>query len=614
MALSSSPPTLNHLFFHHLDNYQQDSLLASAHSSYSTDRFALAVYRLNRYFASLGLKPGDRIGLLSENRPEWHIADFAILLGRWILVPIYPTLSPSQIEYLLSHSGCRAVVVSNQKQWNAVRPLRANLPELQHVISMDQVEPACSASVPGLLAAPGRVQWDEVKPLALTTDPGATAAIVYTSGTTGTPKGVMLSHRNIVFDYEKCIERLGQRDVAQALSVLPLSHVLESLLCYAYFRLGIRIAYGDPLELRELLTRFRPQAMGCVPRVLERVREAIEAQVRTLPRWKQALSSSLIAASIRCDKAECYDKTASSSDHLLRALARKLVYPKFHAQLGGIRYLICGGAWLDPEVEHFFRAAGFIVLQGYGLTETSPVICLSPHGAQRPGTVGPPIDGAAIRTGDNGEVLVRGDMVMQGYYCDPDATAAAFQDGWLRTGDTGRIDAGGYLTITGRCKEILVLSTGKNVSCAAVEQALLKSSYIQTCFVVGDGQKFVSVLIVPHRANVEEYAASLGLPCDNFDNLLVSPAVIELFQREIEAQQASLSHYEQVKRFCYLREEVLLDNELMTPTLKVRRSVLGRKFAPWIRQMAERITPEVIPVSSPAAAGDATRNAGVGTK
>ncbi len=617
MAPPTAPPTLNHLFFHHLENYRHDALLASAHSVYSTDRFALAVYRLNRYLASLDLQPGDRVAILSENRPEWHIADFAILLGRWIVVSVYPTLAPSQMEYLIAHSGCRALVLSGQKQWDNVQALLPRLPELHHVISMDAIGAPCSASIAGLLAAPGTdARWEQVKPLALAAEPGTTAAIIYTSGTTGTPKGVMLSHRNIVFDYEQCIQRLrlDRRDVTQALSVLPLSHVLESVLCYAYFRLGIPIAYGDPQELRELLRLFRPQVMGCVPRVLERVREAIEAQVRKLPEWKQALSSSLIAAAIRCDKAQCFGGRVAARDRLLRSLARtNVVYPKFHAQLGGIRYLICGGAWLDPEVEHFFRAAGFIVLQGYGLTETSPVVCLSPLGRQRPRTVGPPIDGVEIRTVVDDEVLVRGDMVMQGYYCDPDATATAFEGGWLRTGDTGRIDAEGYLTITGRCKEIIVLSTGKNVSCAAVEQALIRSGYIQSCFVVGDGQKFVSALIVPHRANVERYAAARGIASGNFDDLLVSPPVVELFQREIEAQQASLSHYEQVKRFCYLHEETLLDNELITPTLKVRRSVLGRKFAPWIQQMIERITPVAIPYPPSAGAVEASRSAEAGT-
>lgn len=613
--MSEAIPTLCHLFFHAIESDRHDPLLRSQSRDYSTERFAQAVYSLNRYLASCGLEPGDRVALLSENRPEWSIADFACLLGRYIVVPIYSTLSQAQIHQLLDHSSCRLLIVSNRKQWDVIQPLLPALHELHQVISMEEIEGAsCATSLPRLLAAGETPQWNEIKTHALHTLPGDTATIVYTSGTTGTPKGVMLTHGNIVFDLDKCIDRLGQRalEVHKALSILPLSHVLERLLCYAYFRLGIQIAYGDPHDLRALLRRYRPQVMGCVPRVLERIHEAIELQIRQLPGWKQSISAKLIAAAIRCDKAEAAGQTPSTTDALLRTLARKVVYPKFHSQLGNVEHFICGGAWLDPEVEHFFRAAGFTVLQGYGLTETSPVIFLSPPDVQRPGTVGLPLDGTEVKFSPDGELLVRGGMVMKGYYRDAGATELAFEDGWLKTGDMARFDGEGHLVITGRCKEILVLSTGKNVSCALIEQALMRSNYVQTCFVVGDGQKFLSALIVPQLHMVERFAASRSLRFDNIDSLLTCPEVIGLFEVEIEAQQAPLSHYEQVKRFCYLREEALLDHELMTPTQKVRRNVLGRKFAPWIQQMMEQTAPVVIPYPPPVKTPEALARHGSG--
>ena len=594
--------TLCHLFFHTIEKHRYDAHLQSQFGDYSTDQFAQAVYCLNRYLASCGLETGDRVAILSENRPEWSIADFACLLGRYIVVPIYSTLSQAQIGQLLDHSSCRVLIVSNRNQREVIEPLLPALRELRQVISLEEIEgAACAASLPRLLAAAGTPHWDVVKAHALQALPGDTATIVYTSGTTGSPKGVMLTHGNIIFDLDKCIDRLGQRalEVRRALSILPLSHVLERLLCYAYFRLGIRIAYGDPHDLKVLLRRYRPQVMGCVPRVLERIREAIDAQIRELPGWKQSISAKLIAAAIRCDKAESSGRPPSVGDALLRALARGVIYPKFHSQLGNIEHFICGGAWLDPEVEHFFRAAGFTVLQGYGLTETSPVIFLSPPDVQRPGTVGLPLDGVDVKFSAGSELLVRGGMVMKGYYRDAGATEMAFEDGWLKTGDTARFDDHGHLVITGRCKEILVLSTGKNISCALIEQALLRSDYVQTCFVVGDGQKFLSALIVPQLHLVKRFAASRGLRFADVDGLLTCPDVVGLFEAEIEAQQASLSHYEQVKRFCYLREEALLDNELMTPTQKVRRNVLGRKFAPWIQQMMEHSAPMVIPCPPP---------------
>jgi long-chain acyl-CoA synthetase len=601
--MSQEIPTLAHLFFHAIENHRLDPHLRSAFGDYSTERFARAVYVLNRYLHQCGLETGARVAILSENRPEWSVADFACQVGRYIVVPIYSTLSQSQIHYLLDHSACQVLIVSNQKNYDSIAALLPALHELRKVISLEELEGTiCETSLPRLLAAgPERPDWTAIKEQAFHALPGDTATIVYTSGTTGTPKGVMLSHGNIIFDLDKSIDRLGQRaiEVRRALSVLPLSHVLERLLCYAYFRLGIQISYGDPHDLRQLLRDYHPQVMGCVPRILERIREAIDATIRKLPEWKQNISAGLIAAAVRCDKAEAAGVNPTLGESIKRGLARKIVYPKFHAQLGGIEHFVCGGAWLDPEVEHFFRAAGFTLVQGYGLTETSPVIALSPADVQRPGTVGLPLDGVEVKIGPDGEILVRGAMVMKGYYRDDVATEMTFDDGWLRTGDTGRFDEEGHLMITGRCKEILVLSTGKNISCALIEQALLRSEYIQTCFVVGDGQKFLSALIVPNLHVVERLAASCGLKFDDVDSLLTSPQVMKQFEAEIETQQASLAHYEQVKRFCYLREEALQDQELMTPTQKVRRNVLGRKFAPWIQQMMEHTAPMVIPYPPP---------------
>jgi long-chain acyl-CoA synthetase len=605
--MSEAIPTLCHLFFEAIEKHREELLLQSPVGNYSTERFAQAVYAVNRYLASTGLEIGDRVAILSENRPEWPICDFACLLSRFIVVPVYSTLSQSQILYLLEHSGCHALIVSNRKQWEMVEPLLPNLKELRHVISMEEIAGSGAMSLPQILSKATAPRWDDIKETALHALPGDTATIVYTSGTTSAPKGVMLSHGNIIFDLDQCIQRLGSRvlEVKQALSVLPLSHVLERLLGYAYFVLGIRIAYGDPHDLKKLLRQYQPQVVGCVPRVMERIREAIDLQIHKLPAWKQKLSGGLIGAAVRCDKAEANGQKPALGDRLLRTLTRKVVYPQFHRQLGGVKHFVCGGAWLDPEVEYFFRAAGFTVVQGYGLTETSPVIALSPADVQRPGTVGLPLDGTEVTLGPDDEILVRGGMVMKGYYRDAVATELAFEDGWLKTGDTGRLDEEGHLVITGRCKEILVLSTGKNVSCALIEQALLRSDYVQTCFVVGDGQKFLSALIVPQVSLVERFAASRGLSFRNLDELLTCREVVTLYQGEIEAQQASLSHYEQVKRFCYLREEALLDHELMTPTLKVRRNVLGRKFAPWIQQMMEQTTPIVIPYPPPVAKTEA---------
>lgn len=598
--------TLNHLFFHHLDHYRLDRLLSfqdihqpDQATVWPTERFARSVFALRQFLLSGGLSAGDRVAVFAENRPEWHVADFAILLARLVVVPVYNTLAPAQIAYLLRHSGCRAAVIAGARQWEILSPLRGDLPALETIVSMEET-PGAGTSLPRLVsqapafdsAAAGRIR-DQ----ALAADPHDLATIVYTSGTTGTPKGVMLSHANLTFNLRASLGRVLSQTARQALSVLPLAHVLERMLCYGYFHEGVPIAYGDPHDLKELLKLHRPEIMGVVPRILEKVREAVDTQVEQLAPWRRAIGRKLMAAAIARKRQELQGQRAPLSAALLAPLARLLVFPKVHRQLGGLQYFICGGAWLNPEIELFFRAAGFTVLQGYGLTETSPVITLNEFRRERLGSVGPPLDGVEVRIGEGGEILTRGPHVMLGYYKDEAATRQARDpDGWFATGDLGRMDADGSVVITGRRKEILVLSNGKNVACAAVEHALESSPYIQQALVVGDGRKFVSALLVPHLDNVARAARERGLGFDSPAELLLSPPMVALFRQELTHCQAECSSFEQAKRFCFLKEEALLDTELVTPTLKVRRAVLERKYADWIGYMYQQEDPVLIPL------------------
>ena len=594
--------TLNHLFFYHLDHYRFDRLL-SFHTRgelmvWSSERFSQAVFALRHYLLSTGLAPGDRVAVFSENRPEWHITDFALLLSRLVVVPIYNTLSPSQIAYQLKHSACRAAIVAGAKQWDIVRSLLPELPEMEMVIAMEET-PGVQTSLPRIVdAAPS---FDEaaiakVRAESLAIAPGDLATIVYTSGTTGTPKGVMLSHGNIVADLRGCLARVPSNTAHQALSVLPLPHVLERTLAYGYFHEGVCIAYGDPHDLKELLPIHKPDIVGVVPRILEKVKEAVEAQIALLVPHRRAIARRLLAAAQAETRSRLVGGRAKLSDRRLAPLANMLVFPKVHRQLHGLKYFISGGAWLNPDVEIFFRAAGFDVLQGYGMTETSPVITLNEYRREKIGSVGCALDGTEVRISEDGEILTRGPNVMLGYYRDDNATRQIFdEDGWLHTGDLGTIDADGAVTITGRRKEILVLSNGKNIACAALEHALQRSDYIQQALIVGDGRKFVSALIVPHPENVARVAAQHGLTFSSYDELLMAPPVVALFREELETLQSEFSSFERAKRFCFLREEALLDTELVTPTQKVRRSVLERKYAEWIRQMYEQEDPVVIP-------------------
>jgi long-chain acyl-CoA synthetase len=602
MQPNDSVTTLNHLFFHHLDHYRFDRLLTFQNRdelmAWSTERFSAAVFALRQYLLSTGLAPGDRVAVFSENRPEWHIADFALLLSRLVVVPVYNTLSPAQIAYLLCHSECKAAIIAGSAQWEILRPLLPELRGMDTIVSMEETE-GIRNSLPKIVSQATAFEEQAVAAIraeALHAKPDDLATIVYTSGTTGTPKGVMLSHGNIVADLRGSLARVPSNTARQALSVLPLPHVLERTLSYGYFHEGVCIAYGDPHDLKELLPIHRPDIIGVVPRILEKVQEAVEAQIALLAPHRRAIGRKLIAAAVASKRAEMEGTAGNLFHKLLAPLADVLVFPKVHRQLCGLKYFISGGAWLNPDVEVFFRAAGFDVLQGYGMTETSPVITLNEYHREKLGSVGRALDGVEVRLSEDGEITTRGPQVMLGYYKDEAATRQAFdEDGWLRTGDLGSIDANGNVTITGRRKEILVLSNGKNVACAPLEHALQRSSFIQQALIVGHGRKFVGALIVAHPEHVTRAAEQHGLIFKSYDELLLAPAIVTLFREELESMQAAFSSFERAKRFCFLNEEALLDAELVTPTQKIRRSVLERKYAEWIQQMYQQEEPLVIP-------------------
>ena len=585
--------TLGALFFLNVERFHVDRLLVWKHGdrtvTYSSAEFESAVLRLANWLRASGAMEGDRVGLYAENRPEWHIVEFAVHLARMVLVPVYPTLVAHQMEQILEHAGAR-VVFCGADQMERLQSVRSGLPELRHAVALDPS--SGTENLPALLAegAPADAAEREFyREQVFSEDPDTMATIVYTSGTTGTPKGVMLSHRNLTFDVSSSLKKLPERPARIALSVLPLSHVLERILCYGYFYRGIPIAYGDPHTLKELLALHRPTIMGAVPRILEKMRDAIEGTISTMPAHRRRISKFLHGAGYdRMDR----KKTLRSWFH---PLAERLMFRKVQRQMGNLEAFVCGGAWLNPELERYFRALGFIVLQGYGLTETSPVITCNEYGAELPGSVGQPIEGVEIRTDEEGEILTRGPNVMKGYYRDPEGTARVFRDGWFATGDLGRIDANGFLTITGRRKEMLLLSNGKNIFYAPIEQALLQCPYIEQVFVVGEGRNYTALIIVPNMTAVLQHAADHGILVSSHEHLLLAPEILEVYRGSVDQYQAEFSRFEQAKRFCFLPEEALLDLELVTPTLKVRRNILSQKYAGFIDQLYREDQPFVIP-------------------
>ncbi len=554
----------------------------------STREVVAAIRETAAGLVARGLRPGDRVGLLAENRPEWMIADLAVLFAAGADVPVYPTLPADQAAFVLRDAGCRFVVVSGPEQSRKLDRVRGGLPDLEAVFSMDGGPDAESLEA---LRAQGRAQ--------LAADPGlleerlaglgpdSLATIIYTSGTTGTPKGVMLTHGNFCANVAGCLTRFAFAQGDVALSFLPLSHVLERMVQYAYLEKGVAVAFvKGPEQLRDALGEVRPNVFLTVPKVLELAAERIHETVagkRGLARavarralgWADAGADALIAG----------ERPAGTAGWRWR-LADRLLLSKLRERLGGrLKFLICGGAALAPDLARFFWAAGVPVYEGYGLTETSPVLAVNHPGHVKLGSVGRPLPGVEIRVASDGEVLARGANVMKGYWNRPEETAPSLVDGWLHTGDLGYLDPDGFLFLTGRKKEILVLSTGKNVAPRAVEESLERSPYINRVIAVGDERPSVGVLIVPETDRVLAWAAERQLPTRDLRELLSTAEVRRLYEGEIHRLQERLAAFEKARRFEFLVDPPTEDNGLLTPTQKVRRHEVLRRFGPLVERM-----------------------------
>ncbi len=559
----------------------------------SSVQFVSGVLAVRRWLQELGLKAGDRVAIWAANCPEWHIADFGCQTAGLIVVPLYATAPVAQVEFILSHSEARAVLFAGEMQSTVLSDLKNRLPALQGLMALDDRSASWHDRFSDLsrpvLREPEALE--SVRALAQSLSDESVASIVYTSGTTGQPKGVMLTHANICFNLRQCITRLEFRSVDRALSVLPLAHVFERILCYGYFARGIAIAYGDPHDLKKLLPVHRPGVMGCVPRVLEKILETVHAEIDLQSERRRRLARWMLHASTQrvMNPGERSLSTLAGS-----ALAKAVLFRRVRAKLAGLEFLVCGGAHLDPSVEAFFRAAGFSVLQGYGLTETSPVIALNPIGPDGLGTVGPPLDGVEVRIDEEGQILTRGAHVMKGYFKDSDATAECMRDGWFRTGDLGSLDATGRLRVLGRAKDTIVLSTGKKVSSSIVEQVLSHSPVIQSAVVLGNQRKFLSAVIVPQWDKVQEFAAERNLPLLDLDSPEIHPEIAAWITDEITKCSRELAEHERIKRFCLLPEEMLLDPEIVTPTQKLRRNAFESRYRYWIDRMYSDIVPFLI--------------------
>ena len=549
----------------------------------STAEFEGRVRRLSLGLRALGLRPGDRVILLSENRPDWVVTDFAVLCAGGVTVPLYTSLAPEQIKYLINDSEARIIVCSNRNLWLKVEAVRRELPRLGHAVMIDEEPPEgllTLSEVMGLGAPAAGSDPSAFESAAAAVRPGDLASIIYTSGTTGRPKGVMLSHGNFISNIKSLDTIVPFTDTDLVLSFLPLSHVLERTATYLSLYNGSSIAYAESVEsVAENLVEVRPTIMVSVPRLFEKIYQKIMDQVlagsalkKWLFFWALRIGRDFAAGTIAGER-------VPKRLAFRRGLARKLVYSKILAKTGGrIKFFVCGGAPISPDIVEFFYAMGLIILPGYGLTETSPVLSGNTLDKYRFGTVGKPIPGVEIRIAADGEILARGENVMLGYHKSEAETAEAMAGGWFHTADIGYLDPDGFLVITDRKKDLLVTSGGKNVAPQPIENLLQMNPYIRSAVILGDRRKFVSALIVPDFEKLEAYARAHGFPFSDRSELCRREEVVSFLLAEVQRATPYLASYERVKKIAVLDRDFEIDAGEITPTLKIKRNIVEEKY------------------------------------
>jgi len=555
---------------------------------------ARQVSAFGRGLVALGIEKGDRVAIISENRPEWAVADLGMLSIGVVNVPLFVSLSAEQIAYIVSDSGARALIVSDEKLLARCQLAASQRPSLRLVL----MEPPAEAD-PRITPFAEVLRLADESPLDAaahaerlqSVEPDDLASIIYTSGTTGDPKGVLLTHWNFASNVlaAQAVLRFSTDDVL--LSFLPLNHVFERLAAY-YLALsqGSMVAYTESLRrLRDNMREVEPTMMLLVPRVYEVFQETITDRVAQGP--TRACRLFQWASGVGRRRTARLDSGRALSPWLAAEwwLARKLVLDRVRRTLGlrRLRYFVSGGAALPRATAEFFHSIGLPILEGYGLTETSPVVAVNRPERLKLGTVGLPLEGVEVKIDAQGEILVRGPNVMRGYHNKPEATAEAIdRDGWFHTGDIGVIDEDGYITITDRLKDLLVLASGKNVAPQPIERKLRNSAYIGEAVVLGDGRPSVTALIVPAFQRVEEWAMGQGL-AKHADRaaMCADQAVRKLIREEISRLTQDLAEYEKVTRFALLDHEFSVESGQLTPTLKVRRKVVQRIYADEIKAM-----------------------------
>ncbi|WP_026473755.1 AMP-dependent synthetase/ligase [Alkaliflexus imshenetskii] len=574
------------------NNHNREDILAAKREGqwvkFSAEDYSRTSKRFSYGLLASGFKKGDKIATVSNNRPEWNMADMGMAMIGAIHVPIYPTIGDDEYKHILEHSDTRMLIVSDKALYSRLKPIADTIPGIEKVYTFNYYEDAPHWSEITNLGEQNRVTYKDVL-LKLRNEitPDDIASIIYTSGTTGLPKGVMLTHRNFISNVKACAGLFGIKPGDRILSFLPICHVFERMVNYLFQFNGCSIYYAENLgTIAQNMVEIQANAFATVPRVIERIYDRIVSKGGDLKGVKRLI----FFQSLKLGEKFRVDGKHHFWYGLRLWLARKLVFSKWQKAFGGeLRLVVSGGAALQPRLSRLFFAAGIPLLEGYGLTETSPVIAvnhLSRPNSLMIGTVGPIIDGVEVKIDEDGEILVKGDNIMKGYYKDPETTASVVDNqGWFHTGDIGTLLNNRFLKITDRKKEMFKTSSGKYIAPQAIENMLKESNFIEQVMVVGENEKFASALVLPNFEYLHVWANNHRIHFRDNMELISIPKVQQRFQKEMDHYNKQLGKYEQIKRFRLVYEAWTAQTGELSPTLKLKRRVLYKKYANILREI-----------------------------
>lgn len=574
-----------------LQNYPKPDCLAGkidgVWKKYSTQDVQDYANKISLGLLELGIGKNDKVAIISFNRPEWVLVDYGIQQLGAVSVPMYPTITVEDYRYIFNDAGVKIVFVANRELYNKVAAATVDIESVQDIYTFDEVQGAKHWS--DVLTLGEGKDAQQLEPLKAAVAPDDVLTIIYTSGTTGSPKGVMLTHCNLISNMQGAMPYVPVDHTHRALSFLPLSHVFERMLLYLFFNVGVSIYYAESIEkVADNLKEVQPHVFATVPRLLEKVYDKIVAKGMELTGVKRKLFFWALELGLKYDTQ--IDQGWWYNQQL--ELANKLIFSKWREVLGGnVRAIVSGGAALQPRLARVFWAANIRVMEGYGLTETSPVIAVNRWEPENNmiGTVGPPIDGVEVKIAEeDGEILTRGPHIMKGYYNKPELTAEVIdENGWFHTGDIGELVQGKYLKITDRKKEMLKTSGGKYIAPQPIENKLKESVVIEQAMVVGEGQKYASALIVPSFTGLQDWCQFKNIPYTSDEDMITKPEVLDKFQREVDKANKDLAQYETVKKFRLLPRMWTIESGELTAKLSIKRKVISANFKNLIESMYE---------------------------